>query len=405
MLRRVLLGLLVLSLYGCASNPKFEQSDKLILETWQIINNDFVDGTFNHQDWWQARKQFLAQPHANQGQTYATITAMVTSLGDPYTRFLPPRKFSSLQTEVSGEFSGVGLEIALDPKSRQFTIVAPYEGSPAYKAGLKPNDVIRTINGEAIGDLEPEAVGTKLRGANGTTVELGIQRGAKAFSVQLKRTKIEVNPVRHSLKQLSGIKIGYIRLPSFTSFSPDQVKKAILDLERQGVQGYILDLRLNPGGLFASGVDVARLWLPEGKTIVSTITRRGLRDATRTSKTAPLTNKPLVLLVDGGSASSSEVLSGALQDNGRAKLVGTKTFGKGLIQQIYTLSDGSGLAVSIAKYQTPKGRDIHKIGIQPDLEVQLSQDLTALTVATPKDNQFVAAAQVLAQSVIKNKAA
>ncbi|WP_287127585.1 S41 family peptidase [Candidatus Cyanaurora vandensis] len=377
-----------------SGNPN---ASKLIQEVWQIINRDYVDGTFNSQDWWQVRKTYLAQAPNSTTATYQAVAEMVGSLKDPYTRFLRPKDYQQLQTQVSGELSGVGLQIALAPETNELTVIAPIEGSPAYRADLKPRDIILAIDGNPTKGMDLDVAAEKLRGAAGSKVTLMVRRETREFTVALVRAKVEINPVRSEVKTVAGVPLGYIRLPAFNGNATAEVKRAIQGLERKGVQGYVLDLRLNGGGLLGAGVDVAKLWLPAGKTIVATVTRKGVRDATRSSPLGPLTTKPLVLLVDNGTASASEILAGALQDNKRAQLVGTRTFGKGLIQQVYSLADGSGLAVSIAKYQTPAGRDIHKVGIEPDVKVELPADFPAAALATAEDPQYLAATRILTQ--------
>jgi len=371
------------------------ESTRLIQEVWQIINRDYVDGTFNGQDWWKVRKQYLNKAPQTTDLTYQAISEMVGTLKDPYTRFLKPKDYQQLQTQVSGELSGVGLQIALSPESNELTVIAPFEGSPAYRAGIRSRDVITAIDGIATKGMDLDVAAEKLRGAAGSKVNLTLRREQKEIALTLIRAKVEINPVRFEVKKVEGAQLGYIRLPSFNSNATSEVKKAIQTLERKEVQGYILDLRSNGGGLLGAGIDVAKLWLPKEQVVVSTVTRKGLRDSTKSSPLGPVTTKPLTLLVDQGTASASEILSGALQDNKRAQLVGTRTFGKGLIQQIYTLSNGSGLAVSIAKYQTPSGRDIHKVGIEPDLKVELPPDILPEALATAQDPQFMAAVRLL----------
>jgi len=371
------------------------ESTRLIQEVWQIINRDYVDGTFNGQDWWKVRKQYLNKAPQTTDSTYQALSEMVGTLKDPYTRFLKPKDYQQLQTQVSGELSGVGLQIALSPESNELTVIAPFEGSPAYRAGIRSRDVITAIDGIATKGMDLDVAAEKLRGAAGSKVNLTLRREQKEIALTLIRAKVEINPVRFEVKKVEGAQLGYIRLPSFNSNATSEVKKAIQTLERKEVQGYILDLRSNGGGLLGAGIDVAKLWLPKEQVVVSTVTRKGLRDSTKSSPLGPVTTKPLTLLVDQGTASASEILSGALQDNKRAQLVGTRTFGKGLIQQIYTLSNGSGLAVSIAKYQTPSGRDIHKVGIEPDLKVELPPDILPEALATAQDPQFMAAVRLL----------
>jgi carboxyl-terminal processing protease len=242
-----------------------------------------------------------------------------------------------------------------------------------------------------------------IRGQEGTPVTLTIQRGNQEKDYQLTRARIEIRPVRYSLQNTPTGKVGYIRLNQFSANAAEEMRDAIKDLETQRVTGYILDLRSNPGGLLYSSIEIARMWLPEG-TIVSTVDRQGETDRQQANNRA-LTNKPLVVLVDGGSASASEILSGALQDNKRAVLVGTKTFGKGLVQSVRGLGDGSGMAVTIAHYLTPEGRDINKLGITPNVVVELTdaqrkelqQDRTK--IGTPADAQYAKAVDVLKQEI------
>ena len=218
------------------------------------------------------------------------------------------------------------------------------------------------------------------------------------LDVPLTRARIEIHAVKSALNVApNGQRIGYVRLKQFNANASREMRKAVKKLEAEGAEGYVLDLRSNPGGLLEASVDIARQWLNEG-TIVSTRTREGIRDVRRATGSA-ITEKPLVVLIDQGSASASEILSGALQDNGRAQLVGQKTFGKGLVQAVRGLADGSGLTVTIAKYLTPKGTDIHKNGIQPDIEAELREkdlrNFTADDLGTQKDSQYRVAEQTL----------
>jgi carboxyl-terminal processing protease len=235
----------------------------------------------------------------------------------------------------------------------------------------------------------------------GTEITLTIQRGKQELKFPLKRERIEIHPVRYEVHQEQVGKIGYIRLIQFSANAADEMKAAIRDLEKQGVTGYILDLRSNPGGLLIASIEIARMWLQEGG-IVSTVNRLGESDRERANNTQ-LTNKPLVVMINRGSASASEILSGALKDNDRARLVGEKTFGKGVVQSVRGLGDGSGLAVTVAKYLTPKGTDINKKGIEPDIIIQLSEkQLEALgrdrnKIGTSADAQYTTALEELNQ--------
>lgn len=360
-------------------NPK-----ELVDEVWQIINRTYVDGTFNQQDWRAVRTQYLKRNYTDKEQAYTAIREMLKKLNDPYTRFMNPQEFQNMQIDTSGELTGVGIQLTKDENSKQLVVVSPIEDTPAYAAGILSKDVILKIDGKSTKGMEVDDAVKLIRGKPGTSVTLTIERSGKNIDYTLKRTKIEIHPVKERLVQTPIGNVGYIRLNQFSSHAGDEMRDAINKLEGQQVKGYILDLRSNPGGLLYASVEIARMWISDGK-IVSTVDRQGEVEQQRANKTA-LTDRPLVVLVDGGSASASEILSGALQDHHRAVVVGTKTFGKGLVQSVRGLGDGSGLAVTIAKYLTPNGRDINKDGIHPDVVIQLSDDQRK---ALQKDNERI----------------
>jgi len=378
----------------------FRESPKeLVDEVWQIIDRTYVDGTFNQVDWKKIRTTYLNRAYTSKEEAYKAIREMLKQLGDPYTRFMDPEEFKNMQIDTSGELSGVGIQLAADEKTKKLTVIAPIEDSPAAKSGILAKDIITKIDGKPTDGMDVNAAVKLIRGQPGTTVILTILRSGKETDYPLKRARIEIHPVRFSLRQTPSGNIGYIRLVQFSANAPGEFRDAITKLEKQNVNGYILDLRSNPGGLLYTSVEIARMWLKDG-SIVSTVNRQGEQDRERANNRA-LTDKPLVVMVDGGSASASEILSGALQDNKRAVLVGTKTFGKGLVQSVRGLGDGSGLAVTIAKYFTPSGRDINKHGIDPDVPVDLSdaqrKDLSRDRdkIGTTADPQYLKAQEVL----------
>lgn len=350
----------------------FKDSPKEVVdEVWQIIDRQFVDGTFNQVDWRKVRNQYLSRPYKNKQEAYKAIREMLKPLNDPYTRFMDPKEYRDLQIDTSGQLTGVGIQLAQDEKTKKLVVIAPIEDTPASKAGIIAKDTIIEIDGKSTKGMDVNQAVQLIRGREGTQVILKILRGKKQLVFPLKRARIEIHPVKYSYRQDKGLPLGYIRLNQFSANAPDEMRQAIEALEKRQVRGYILDLRSNPGGLLYSGIEIARMWLKQGG-IVSTVDRQGERDRQSANGTA-LTNKPLVVLVDGGSASASEILSGALQDNKRAVLVGSKTFGKGLVQSVRPLGDGSGLAVTIAKYFTPRGTDINHKGIIPNVKVDLSE--------------------------------
>jgi carboxyl-terminal processing protease len=308
-----------------------------------------------------------------------------------------------MQIDTSGELTGVGIQIAKDEETNQLMVISPIEDTPAFEAGILAKDIITKIDGKSTEGMDVNEAVKLIRGKPGTTVTLTIERQGRQVDYQLARARIQIHPVKARTENTSIGKVGYIRLTQFSAQASKEMREAIENLEKDQVEGYVLDLRSNPGGLLYSSIDIARMWLDEG-TIVSTVDRGGERERRAANHNA-LTEKPLVVLIDGGSASASEILSGALQDNKRAVLVGTQSFGKGLVQSVRSLGDGSGLAVTIAKYLTPSGRDINKHGIDPDIAIELSetqkkklqQDSTL--VGSRQDPQFVKALEILSGEV------
>jgi carboxyl-terminal processing protease len=384
----------------------FRNSPKEVVdEVWQIINRDYVDGTFNQVDWQQTRNEYLNREYASKNEAYLAVREMLKTLDDPYTRFMDPDQFKSMQIDTSGELTGVGIQLGLDEETEKLTVISPIEGSPAAESGLLPKDTIVSIEGKSTEGMDLNEAVNLIRGPIGTKVTLGIQRESRVFDVELKRAKIELHPVVSSVRETNQIgKVGYIRLTQFNANATSDMRKAILAQLDEDVNGFVLDLRSNPGGLLYSSAEIARMWL-DNATIVSTVDRKGENERLAANRQA-LTKKPLVVLVDGGSASASEILSGALQDNHRATIVGTKTFGKGLVQSVHTLGDGSGLAVTIAKYYTPNGTDINHEGIMPDVVIELTEaDKERLIkdrdrIGTLDDPQYAKAIEVLTQQVL-----
>ncbi|WP_017716499.1 carboxyl-terminal processing protease CtpA [Kamptonema formosum] len=401
-----LLLVLLISL-GWPARPAsaLTEEQQLLSEAWRIVNRAYVDDTFNHQDWWQVRQKLVKQPLKNREATYEAIGQMLATLDDPFTRLLKPDQYNSLQLNTSGELTGVGLQIALDEETDYIQVVAPIDGSPAARAGLQPRDIILKIDDISTENLSLDAAAARMRGPSGSRVTLTVRRegSAEPLKFQLQRDRIALNPVYAELQtSSSGTPIGYIRLSQFNANATAEVAHAISRLQGEGAKAYILDLRNNPGGLLQAGIEIARLWIDTG-TIVHTVNRKRVLGSFEAFGEA-LTDAPLAVLVNQGTASASEILAGALQDNGRALLVGEKTFGKGLIQSLFDLSDGSGLAVTVAKYETPNHRDIHKLGIVPDRVVPL-EPVGRSQVATEADRQYQAAVELLSKESVVADAA
>ncbi|MGK7921909.1 MAG: carboxyl-terminal processing protease CtpA [Trichodesmium sp.] len=388
-----------------SSATALTEEQSLLGEAWRIVNLAYVDDSFNHQNWWFKRQKLMKKPLKTREETYSTIQEMLASLEDPFTRLLKPQQYRNLQVDTSGELTGVGLQIALDSQTGELIVISPLEGSPAETAGIQAGDRVIKIDGHPTTEFSLDEAANRMRGTVGSSVVLTILKDSRdqTQDITIIRQQIEINPVYAKLKYNSETgPIGYIRLSQFNANATTEVSQAIKSFEEQGAIGYVLDLRNNPGGLLQAGVEIARLWLDEG-TIVYTVNRQRVLGSFL-AESAAITNAPLVVLTNQGTASASEILAGALQDNGRALLVGDRTFGKGLIQSLFDLSDGSGLAVTVAKYETPNHKDINKQGIMPDVLVEQEQILP-YQITTEADKQYQAAVELLTSQLVLANAA
>jgi carboxyl-terminal processing protease len=391
----------LLPIFSSSVLAAFKDSPKSIVdEAWQIVNREYVDGTFNRLNWQKTRMELLKRNYSNRQEAYVAIRSTLKKLGDPYTRFMDPSQFQSLNNQTSGEMSGVGIRMEANPLTRQLVVAEALENSPAAKAGIKTGDVVVAIDGKSTANMTLESAISLIRGEIGKSITLKVARGGmKPFDIALTRAQIEVSSVFSTVKQEGKLKVGYIRLAEFSSHSSTQMEKAIKDLNRQQVNAYVLDMRGNPGGLLQASVEIARMWMDNG-TIVKTIDRKGGNEDFRAIQ-GSLTQLPMAVLVDGNSASASEILAGALKDNGRAQVVGSQTFGKALVQSVHSLSDGSGMAVTVAHYYTPNGTDIGHKGVTPNVKVDLGlleqKNLTESPdlLGSAQDSQYRQAISVL----------
>ena len=378
---------------------------EVIDHVWQIVYRDFLDsnGKFEKSNWINIRKDFLSKKYTNSNEAYEAIRKMLLKLDDPYTRFLDPKEFNQMRIDTSGELTGVGIQIIKDKQSDELIIISPIEGTPAYEAGIKARDKILSIDNISTKGMNIEDAVKLIRGQIGTKVKLEILRSGNSFYKSLSREKIEIKSVTSKInKTKDGILIGYVRIKQFNANASKEMKDTINDLEIKKVSGYVLDLRSNPGGLLDSSIDISRQFIDKG-IIVSTLSKDGIREIKRGNGKS-LTKKPLIVLVNEGSASASEIVSGAIRDNNRGKLVGKKTFGKGLVQSMRTLVDGSGLTVTVAKYLTPNGTDINKFGILPDIEVKMnSNPILQREIGTRRDKQYRAGELELVKVIKRNK--
>ena len=317
----------------------------------------------------------------------------INGLNDPYSVYYNKKETKELYESTGGEYSGIGAVMSQNTETGVITLVQIYKDSPAEKAGLKENDILYKVEGKEVTGKDLSKVVSKVKGEKGTTVELTVLRGEDAKEVTVTATRDTVQAQTIEYKMMDD-KIGYIRVSEFDTVTYDQYKEALDDLGKQGMTGLVVDLRNNPGGSLSTVCDMLDLMLPKG-LIVYTEDKNGKKTEMKSDEEHQFT-KPLAVLVNGNSASASEIFAGAVQDYGIGTIVGMTTFGKGIVQKIFYLSDGTGLKLTVAKYYTPKGHDIHKKGIRPDVEVELDEVLqNQSSISHEEDNQLQKAISVL----------
>ena len=310
------------------------------------------------------------------------IRGMLSTL-DPHSAYMTPDMYKEMQVETKGEFGGVGIQIGV--KENRLAVIAPIEGTPAYRAGIKSGDFITKVNDETTKDLTLMDAVQKMRGPKGSKVNLTIQRDGTPDPLQftLVRDTIKIESVKSKVLD----NIGYVRLTQFQESTGRDLSKVLKQFKEQKLQSTILDLRNNPGGLLTAAVEVSEQFLPGGKLVVYTKGRESKKDEWIAKGKDQMDDSPMIVLVNEGSASASEIVAGALQDYGRAVIVGTTSFGKGSVQTILPLGDGSGLRLTTAKYYTPKGRSIQSTGITPDIVVKPQPPTTVAKAGETKPGE------------------
>ncbi|HEV8601658.1 MAG TPA: S41 family peptidase [Patescibacteria group bacterium] len=327
----------------------------LLWDTLNLLNTKYVD-----------------RPLDQQKLLYGAVSGLVSAVGDPYTVFFNPDDAKKFSEELKGSFDGIGAEIGM--KDNQLVIVAPLEGSPAEKAGLMSGDAILAINGEATSGLSVDQAVSKIRGKAGTEVTLTIVHKGKQEPIEIKitRARIEVKSVKFDTKDVNGKKIGVIKLSRFGEDTKGLMDHAIDTILSGNYKGIILDLRNDPGGFLETSIEIGSDWIDNNKTVVKEVNYKGeVRDYPAVGL-ARLKGIKTIVLVNGGSASAAEILAGALQDYKLATLVGEKTYGKGSVQELNNLKGDASIKITTAKWRTPKGRDIDKNGLQPDIKVEMT---------------------------------
>jgi len=355
---------------SAADYGSLTDEQKAVAEAWRLVDNSYIERTFNNQDWFGIRQDAVKKKYKNMDEARSEIQSLVSSLGDKYTRYLPPAKYQSMVDAATGTLAGVGVEISTDNDGR--IIASDVEAnSPAVRGGVKPRDVFIEVDGTRFDDgkATPDDVASKLRGPEGSKVGVVMERDGKTLDYILTRQKITVTSVKTYMSDKSGVgKVGVIKIKSFSGTTADTVKKAVEDLKKKGANAFVLDVRNNPGGLLPGGIDTASLFLDASKPVVFEVNKNGFVKATETFAPGIELESPLVVLANGNTASAAEVMSAALKENGRAKLVGEQTFGKGIVQTIRQLSyDNGGVAITVQRYETPLHNDINKSGIPVDI--------------------------------------
>eukprot|EP01025_Chloroclados_australasicus_P019737 TRINITY_DN207_c0_g1_i1.p1 TRINITY_DN207_c0_g1~~TRINITY_DN207_c0_g1_i1.p1 ORF type:complete len:551 (-),score=61.69 TRINITY_DN207_c0_g1_i1:469-2043(-) len=372
--------------FAASANPEIFTTQKTLVEAWAIVQDEFVDDNLNNADWKSelinTMTNIIRSP--NRKEAFGFIGDMLEKLGDPYTRIVSPEDYADFRVSSDGELQGVGLMIATDISSGKLVVLSPIKGSPADRAGVQRGDEVVSIDGESTVGWDVERVAKTLRGVGGTSVRVTFARRTDQIpgvpgrpeeppklsfqEFNLKREKVVLSSVASTVVPYEGHNIGYLKLSNFTGNSADDLKGAIDDCEKSGADSYVLDLRNNPGGLVKSSMEISRMLMDGHPTIFNVKTRDGYpAQSVSLPNGNSLLKDKLVVLVNENSASASEILAGALQDNGRATIVGdNNTFGKGKIQSVFELADGSALFVTVAKYVTPKQHEIDTVGVHPD---------------------------------------
>jgi len=374
----------------------FDFSSLNIINNTQASTSEPIDMTPFWQVWKMLDEKYVVTKHQEatttaQDRIWGAIQGMTSALGDPYTVFMPPADAEEFETNISGNFEGVGMEIGI--KDQALTVVAPLKGSPAEASGIKIGDKIITIDGKPAVDLTTDKAVKLIRGPKGTVVKITVLRNGdtKPLSFEITRAVIDIPTVKTEIKG----DVFVISLYNFYAQSRTQFKGALKEFADSKKSKLVLDLRGNPGGYLDAAVDMASWFLPKDKVIVREELGDDKEEKVYRSKGYAIFSDKLkmIVLVDGGSASASEILAGALQEHGIAKLVGTKTYGKGSVQELLPVTDNTSLKVTIAKWLTPNGKSISDGGLTPDVEVKISEaDLKA-----EKDTQMEKALELLAK--------
>ena len=345
------------------------------LEKYKSIIDEFYLGEVNEED-------------LKEG----AIKGYIEGLGDPYTEYISKEEMQEYMEDTLGNYVGIGIYMLLDEEEGKIKILAPMKGSPAEAVGIKSGDIIETVDGESYTKDEMSEISNKIKGEEGTAVKLGIRRGEENLEFEVTRQNIKVNPVEGKILENN---IGYIQFASFDETTYEDFKAKYEELKNQGITSLIIDLRNNGGGLVDQATDIADLFVEKDTPLLYEVDKDGNEEVIKAENDVTI-NIPTIILTNENTASASEILAGALKDLGKAKIVGTKTYGKGIIQQIIPLSDGSGIKITTEEYQTPNRNKIHEVGIEPDEIVELPETVTnVLEILEDQDTQLQKAIELL----------
>ncbi len=355
------------TIFNIPNVQALSDSKQIVLDAWTLVNEGYYDPEiFEEVQWKKIRQKTLQKQIDTSEEAYEAIEEMLKPLDDPYTRVLRPKDYELLKSSNLGsEINGVGLQLGEEEKDGKIKVISTLAGSPAEEAGIISGNLIEKVNNETAKELGLANTASKLRGEKGTKVLVTISNSEGEFrEIDLERRSVDLRPVRTKRLRDESHTIGYLRITQFSESVPKKIEEALQELKEKEVEGIILDLRNNSGGLVSSGIAVADSFLSEN-LIVETKNREGIKDSIISEKNTNY-DGPMVTLVNKGTASASEILAGALQDNDRSALLGKQTYGKGLIQSLKSLSEDSGIAITVASYLTPNGNNIQGRGILPD---------------------------------------
>ncbi|XP_047308681.1 carboxyl-terminal-processing peptidase 1, chloroplastic [Impatiens glandulifera] len=355
--------------------PDIVSNEEIVKEAWQIVNDSFIDSGRNRwspETWLKKKEDILSTSIKTRSKAHDIITRMLASLGDPYTRYLSPPEFSKMGRY---DMTGIGINLREVPGENgdvKLKVLGLILDGPAHSAGVRQGDEVLAVNGMDVRGKSSFEVSSLIQGPNETLVNIKVKHGncGPVQSIEIQRQSIARSPVLYRLEKIDNgaTSVGYIRLKEFNALAKKDLLTAMKRLQSSGASSFVLDLRDNRGGLVQAGVEIAKLFLNEGETVISTVGRDSLDERSIITDTRPLTTAPTIVLVNQNTASASEIVASALHDNCKAVLVGETTFGKGLIQSVYELRDGSGVVVTVGKYVTPNHKDINGNGIEPDFQ-------------------------------------